>query len=420
MTLPTYVDRFIQPRVEESLKDSPVVLIHGPRRCGKTTLARHLSEKHGHVYLSFDDEGVLEAAREDPVGFVADLPERVILDEVQRIPELFTSIKLVVDRERTPGRFILTGSANVLLLPKLSDSLAGRMAIIRLHPLARCELLGRKSRFLERLSTVGFEWRRMERLGDGIAEVVAAGGYPEALARPTDARRKAWNRDYIETIVQRDILDMARIRGLDVLPDLLTAAAAETAQIFNLADLAAPFSFSRPTIGEYVTLLERIFLIHRLRSWHSNALGRLVKSPKLHIGDTGLACTLLDLTADDLRADRTRCGHLLETFIVQEIRRQAGWSARPPRLGHYRDRDGAEVDLVLEFGPNRVAAVEIKLSATVRAKDFRGIKKIQSAVGERFVRGVVLYDGEDVLPFGENLKAVPIGCVWDDPSEMSG
>lgn len=420
MDLPNYIDRFIQPRVEESLQDSPVVLIHGPRRCGKTTLARHLGEAHGHVYLSFDDEGVLAAAREDPVGFVTGLPERVILDEVQRIPELFTSIKLVVDRERTPGRFILTGSANVLLLPKLSDSLAGRMAIIRLHPLSRCELLGRESRFLERLSTDGFEWRRTERLGDGIAEIVAAGGYPEALARPPDDRRLAWSRDYIETIVQRDILDMARIRGQEVLPDLLAAAADKTAQIFNLADMAAPFSLSRPTIGQYVTLLERIFLIHRLRSWHSNALSRLVKSPKLHIGDTGLACTLLDLTADDLRADRTRCGHLLETFVVQEIRRQAGWSARPPRLGHFRDRDGVEVDLVLEFGPNRVAAVEVKLSATVKVKDFRGIKKIQSAVGERFVRGVVLYDGEDVLPFGENLKAVPIGCVWDDPGETPG
>jgi predicted AAA+ superfamily ATPase len=418
MTLPSYIDRFIQPRVEECLRDTPVVLIHGPRRCGKTTLARHLGETHGHAYLSFDDEAVLEAAREDPVGFVTGLPERVILDEVQRIPELFTSIKLVVDRERTPGRFILSGSANVLLLPKLSDSLAGRMAIIRLHPLSRCELLGRESRFLERLSTDGFAWRRTERLGDRIAEIVAVGGYPEALSRTTDDRRQAWSRDYIETIVQRDILDLARIRGQEILPDLLTAAADKTAQIFNLADLAAPFSLSRPTIRDYVTLLERIFLIHRLRSWHSNALSRLVKSPKLHVGDTGLACTLLDLTADDLRADRKRCGQLLETFVVQEIRRQTGWSARPPRLAHFRDRDGVEVDLVLEFGPNRVAAVEVKLSATVRATDFRGIKKIQAALGDRFVGGVVLYDGEDVLPFGEKLKAVPVGCVWDDPGEM--
>jgi len=415
MSLPSYIDRFIQPRIEESLQDSPVVLIHGPRRCGKTTLARHLGEAHGHVYISFDDEGVLSAAREDPVGFVTGLPERVILDEVQRVPELFMSIKLVVDRERRPGRFILTGSANVLLLPRLSDSLAGRMAIVRLHPLSRCELLGRESRFLDRLASDGFEWRRTERLGDGIADIVAVGGYPEALARPDDDRRLAWSRDYIETIVQRDILDMARIRGQEVLPDLLTAAADRTAQIFNLADLAAPFSLSRPTIRDYVTLLERIFLIHRLRSWHSNAMNRLVKSPKLHLGDTGLACTLLNLTADDLRADRTRCGHLLETFLVQEVRRQAGWSARPPKMSHFRDRDGVEVDLVLEFGPNKIVAVEVKLSATVRAKDFRGIKKIQSAVGERFVQGVVLYDGEDVLPFGDNLTAVPIGCVWDDP-----
>lgn len=420
MNLPSYVDRFIQPRIEESLVDSPVVLIHGPRRCGKTTLARHLGEIHGHVYFSFDDEGMLSAAREDPVGFVAGLPERVILDEVQRIPELFTSIKLVVDRDRTPGRFILTGSANVLLLPRLSDSLAGRMAIIRLHPLSRCELLGRESQFLERLATDGFEWRRMDRLGDGIADIIAVGGYPEAVARRSSARRLAWSRDYLETIVQRDILDMARIRGHEILPDLLSAAADQTAQMFNLADLAAPFSLSRPTIRDYVTLLERVFLIHRLRSWHSNALSRLVKSPKLHVGDTGLACTLLDLTADDLRVDRRRCGHLLETFVVQEIQRQAGWNARPPRLSHFRDRDGVEVDLVLEFGPNRIAAVEVKLSATVRPRDFRGIKKIQTAVGQRFTHGIVLYDGEDVVPFGDGLSAVPIGFVWDDPIQASG
>ena len=417
MELPSYIDRFIQRRVEERLQDSPVVLIHGPRRCGKTTLALHLGKMHGYAYFSFDDEGVLSAAKEDPVGFVAGLPDRVVLDEIQRIPELLTSLKLVVDRERKPGRFILTGSANVLLLPRLSDSLAGRMAIIRLHPLSRCELLGRESGFLARLATDGFEWRRTERLGDEIAEIIAVGGYPEALARPTDARRLAWSRDYIESIIQRDVLDLARIRGQEVLPDLLTAAADRTAQIFNLADLAAPFSLSRPTIRDYVTLLERIFLIHRLRSWHSNALSRLIKSPKLHIGDTGLACTILDLTASDLKSDRKRYGHLLETFIVQEIRRQAGWSDRPPRLGHFRNRDGVEADLVLEFGPNRIAAVEVKLSATVRAKDFRGLKKLQSALGERFVRGVVLYDGEDALPFGEGLWAVPIGCVWDDPDK---
>lgn len=286
MTMPPIYPRFAESSLNEALADTPVVLIHGPRQSGKTTLAQKVGEVRGYSYFSLDDNVVLASAQADPVGFVGDLPERTILDEIQRAPGLFTAIKTAVDRRRTPGRFILTGSANVLQLPKLSDSLAGRMEIVRLHPLAQCELSGRPSRFLERLFSGTFKTRTYERLGAGLAERVAAGGYPAALARATPRRRTAWYRDYIETLVQRDVRDLARIGALDALPRLLALAAAQTACLLNVTDLAAPFQLSRPTIRDYVTLLERVFLLEPLPPWHSNRLSRLIKTPKLHLGDT--------------------------------------------------------------------------------------------------------------------------------------
>lgn len=412
MSPPTYITRFIQERVEEVLTDTPVVLIHGPRQSGKTTLARHVGKQKEYAYYSFDDVGVRSAAKDDPAGFIAGLPDRVILDEVQRVPDLFSTIKLAVDRDRTPGRFILTGSANILMIPRVSDSLAGRLEIVRLHPLSRCEVMGRRSGFIDDLFAGTGMMHHADRLGDEIADIVAAGGYPAALSRATERRRTDWYREYVETIAQRDIKDLARIREIEVLPQIVALAAAQTAQLFNLAELASPFRLSRPTIGDYVTLLEQVFLIHRLPAWHSNRLSRLVKAPKLHVGDTGVACAVLNQSAAALREDRPLLGHLLETWVVQELRRQAGWSQERIQFHHFRDKEGAEVDAVLERAGRRIAGVEVKLSGTVVAKDFRGLKKLRDAAGERFTTGVVLYDGEDTVPFGEGLYAVPLSRLW--------
>ena len=412
MTAAALHSRQAAPLLRESLADSPVVLVHGPRQCGKTTLAKMVGEPLGYTYISFDDEVTRAAADADPVGFVDDLPQRVILDEVQRVPALFTTLKHAVDRERTPGRFLLTGSANVLLLPKLADSLAGRMSVLRLHPLAQCELAGQPGTFLDLLFSAGFKAGRSQRLGMELAETIVAGGYPAALARSTSRRRTAWYRDYIEALVQRDVRDLSRIHSLDALPRLLAVAAAQTAQLFNASDLAAPFQLSRPTIADYVTLLERVFLLERLPPWHSNRISRLVKTPKLHLGDTGLACALLGVDADALASDRSLLGHLLETFVFQELRRQESWSDMGAGFFHYRDRDGTEVDVVIEHGTRGLAGVEVKAAATVTERDFRGLSRLRDAVGKRFTAGVVLYDGEATLGFGDRLFAVPIRALW--------
>lgn len=405
--------RYLATRLRAALRDTPVVLIHGPRQSGKTTLARMVGERRGYRYFSFDDEAARGAALEDPVGFVAGLPERAILDEVQRAPELFTALKQAVDRRRVPGRFILTGSANVLLVPKLAESLAGRMGILRLHPLAQCELARRAPRFLDALFGGGFRTRTSERLGAALAERVAAGGYPAALALRAGTRRAAWYRDYVETQVQRDVRDLTRIRSLDALPRLLAMAAGHTARLINVTDLAGPFQLARQTIHDYVTLLERVFLVERLPPWHSNRLSRLVKTPKLHMGDSGIACALLGIDALQLRDDRGALGPLMETFVLQELKRQASWRVMPISFFHFRDRDGVEVDIVLEQGAGAVAGVEVKATATVTAADFRGLRKLRDAAGRRFAGGALVYDGETTASFGDGLFAVPVRALWE-------
>ncbi len=404
---------YSQPRLIEALTDSPVVLIHGPRQSGKTTLAQVIGERLGYDYVNFDDGVARGAAEADPSGFVSDLPERVILDEVQRVPGIFAAINTVVDRKRVAGRFMLTGSANVLLVPKLADSLAGRMQILRLHPLAQCELMQRAPRFLNVLFEAGFKTRQTKRLSGELAERISAGGYPTALARPPGRRRATWYRDYLDAMVQRDVRDLARISSLDALPRLLALVASQTARLLNVTDLASPFQLSRPTIRDYVTLLERVFLLETLPPWHSNRLSRLVKAPKLHVGDTGLACALLGVDAAALAIDRPLLGQLLETFVFQELRRQASWHDDPLTFSHYRDRDDSEVDIVIERGARALAGVEVKASATVTAADFRGLRKLRDAAGKRFTAGVVLYDGETSASFGEGFFAVPIRALWE-------
>ena len=430
--------RYAELRLAEALEESPVVLIQGPRQCGKTTLAQIVGSPRGltaganppvgqgaYAYVTFDDDIARRGAETDPMGFIAGLPERAALDEVQRVPGIFTALKLAVDRDRTPGRFLLTGSTNVLQTPNLADSLAGRMETVRLHPLAQCELAerpdhpearledGRFVGFLDALFEGGFETRRSEPLGAELHERIVDGGYPAALARRAGRRRAAWYRDYVEAQMQRDVRDMSRIRTLEALPRLMRLAAVQTATLLNVSDLARSFELSLPTVRSYLELLERVFLLERLPPWHSNRLSRLIKTPKLHIGDTGLACALMGLNAAGLARDPQRRGALLETFVFQELRRQAAWYDAPLDFFHFRDKDKAEVDIVIERGGIQVAGVEVKAASTISEGDFRGLRRLREASGAQFAAGVVLHDGEISTSFGDNLYAVPIRMLWE-------
>ena len=408
--------RYSEGPLVESLADSPAVLIHGPRQSGKTTLARVVGDPRGYDYISFDDNIARTAADSDPAGFVGGLGEHTVLDEVQRVPSLFTALKQEIDVRRSPGRFMLTGSSQVLLVPTLSDSLAGRMEILRLHPLSQTEIYGRVPSFLDDLFRGTFQTSRTGRLGDDLAARITDGGYPAALARSTSRRRANWYRNFIDTQLQRDARDMARISALDALPRLLTAAASQTARLYNLSNMASPFQMSRPTIGGYVALLERLFLIDRLPPWHTNRLRRLVKTSKLHIGDTGLGCALVGVNPRALAQDRVLLGQYLETFVLQELKRQSVCQEVPLVFFHYRDKDQVEVDIVIERGAREVAGVEVKAAATVTPSDFRGLWKLKNAAGERFVAGVVVYDGEISAGFGDGMFAVPIRSLLEGRS----
>ncbi|MCY4297594.1 MAG: ATP-binding protein [Gammaproteobacteria bacterium] len=405
--------RYAEAPLLEALADSPAVLIHGPRQCGKTTLARLVGDAKGYDYISFDDDVARAAASADPAGFVAGLGARVILDEVQRVPSLFSALKREIDIRRIPGRFLLTGSSQVLLIPALSDSLAGRMEILRLYPLSQGEIYGVLPGFLDNLFAGRFPTATTNRLAEDLTSRVVAGGYPEALTRATDRRRSNWYRSYAETQLERDARDLARISAPGALPRLLGAAASQTARLYNLSDLASPFQLSRPTIGAYVELLERLFLVDRLPPWHSNRLNRIVKSAKLHIGDTGLACALTGCNPDTLARDRGLFGQFLETFAYQELKRQSVLHEQPLSFFHYRDKNQMEVDVVIEQGGLAVAGVEVKASATVHPSDFKGLRKLKRTAGDRFTAGVVLYDGELTASFGGGLFAVPLRVLFE-------
>lgn len=411
MSKTTLYPRYIKSLLLEALKDSPVVLIHGPRQCGKTTLARMVGESKKYKYISFDDHVVTEATKADPIGFVKNLPKRIILDEVQKVPFLFSSLKREIDTHRTPGRFILTGSANILRLPKLSDSLAGRMQILRLHPLSQGELTQHKSHFLDVLFKGKFKVKKTKSSLNQLIDYIVTGGYPEVFTRPLGRRRTNWYSNYIETLVQRDILDLSRVRSVDILPRLLALSATQTSQLVNFTNLALAFQVSRPTICDYVALLEKMFFLEKLSPWYSNRSKRLIKTPKLHLCDTGLACALLGVNASSLKKDRILLGQLLETFVFQELRRQASYHKQHHAFFHYRDKKGYEVDIVIER-EHLVAGVEVKSSATVNLSDFKGLRKFKTTVGKNFVCGVVLYNGDISIGFGNGFFAIPLNTLW--------
>jgi predicted AAA+ superfamily ATPase len=405
------IDRKIRPLVEAALEDTRAVLIIGPRQAGKSTLARQFSGT-ARPYITLDDAGALGAARADPVGFVRGI-DRAVIDEVQRAPELMLAIKESVDRDDAPGRFLLTGSANLATVPAIADSLAGRMATISLLPFAQSEVRSTPGRLLDRLYagedlTVAGDVV----LGDELIALVLGGGYPEALRRSSQARRTAWLEDYVTQILDRDVRDIANIDQLDRLPRLLAVLAEHAGQLVNHSSFGAALGLSSVTAQKYVAILERLFLVRTLAPWSSNRLSRLIKTPKLHFLDSGLLATLREDEDGTLQQDRTRFGALLETFVVSELLKLASWSERRVSFSHYRTKDQDEVDVVIEDRRGRIIGIEVKASATVRAQDFRGLRQLQEAVGDRFVRGLVLHDHDRVTPFGEKLQAAPLSLLW--------
>ena len=420
----TMYRRLITQPLTDALADSPVVLVNGARQTGKTTLVQSLAAERPATYLTLDDIGVLSAARSDPQGFLTGLSGPVVLDEVQHAPGLFPVLKAAVDKQRVPGRFLLTGSANVLLLPKLSESLAGRMEVLTLWPLAQAELVpaelgGAAGNLVDALFSDALFAERLPAGQDlpateptDLVRRLLGGGYPEPLARSSPERRRAWFNSYLTTILQRDVRDIANIEGLTDLPRLLALLASRTSSLLNQADVSRASGVPYTTLLRYLALLEATFLVQMLPPWSSNLGQRLVKAPKVTLCDTGLAASLLGLDGERLAGDGTMRGQLLETFVTMEMRKQAGWSRTQPGLFHWRTAAQQEVDLLLEDASGRLVGIEVKASGTATASDFKGLKALAEATGRRFLRGVVLYSGSQTVPFGERLHALPLSALW--------
>lgn len=406
------IRRNIQRRVQDALADTPVVLLNGARQTGKTTLVQSLAGKLSADYFTLDDVATLALARGDPAGFISNLTGSVVIDEIQKAPELLPAIKLAVDRNRKPGRFLLTGSANVMALPRLSESLAGRMEIVPLFPFSAGEINGVCETIIGRLFAADFaRWKRKSS-NLSLVERVVRGGYPQAVEREDALRRSAWFASYISTLLQRDVRDLARVDALHALPNLLKLLAARSAGLFNLSDVGRDARLPHSTLTRYVALLEALFLVHRLPAWSINLGKRLVKSAKLHIGDSGLASHLIGADAARFNQDPSLFGKVVESFVVGEFLKQASWSELQVSLHHFRTTAGVEVDLILEQANGTIAGVEVKASATVTPADFFGLQSLRDKLGKRFCAGVVVYTGEQTIPFGDKLWALPIEQLW--------
>jgi uncharacterized protein len=402
--------RLVENYVDEALTDTPVVLIVGPRRAGKTTLVRKIANE-GLPYITLDDQTTLGAAQSDPVGFVRGL-DRAVIDEIQRAPDLLLAIKKAVDEDYRPGRFLLTGSANVMTLPRVADSLAGRMETIQMLPLARAEIAGNTPTFLERLFDGKFNSIRSPSLGDDLIRIVLEGGFPEVVARGSERRRQAWTRSYLNSVLTRDLRDISAMEKLTDLPQFVRLLAENSGQLANYTQLAGSVGVNYKTSQRYIMLLEQVFLISSLQPWHTNSQKRLIKTPKLHFLDSGLLANTRGVGFGLIKKNRDIFGPLLETFVFSEVLKLGAASDLRVTPFHFRDQNMREVDIVLERDDGEVVGIEVKSAATVRPGDFNGLRTLAEVSGDRFAFGVVLYDGSEVVPFGDRLAAVPLSCLW--------
>lgn len=404
-----YLPRRAADLVAEALCDTRVVIVNGARQTGKSTLAELCLRGHSDgVRRYLDDPRTRASADADPVAFL-DAPGTMLIDEVQRVPDLWLTIKHVVDRDPRPGRFLLTGSARLLGLSRLPDALPGRSETIELFPLSQGEINDEPDGFVDAAFAQGSRVQAEPsalRRRDYLA-LAYRGGYPEAVRRTTPRRRAQFFRSYLDDIMSRDVHQVADIKRGSDMRRLVGTLAAQSGGLLNYSRISSDLALPASTVRDYVGLLELIYLVRLIPAWSANATARAVATPKLVFNDVGLAGYLVSGVSNDVTT-----GGLVETFVIGELARQSSWSQTMPRLHHYRDRDGYEVDAVLEDNAGRVIGIEVKAAETVRNDDFRSLRVLQRRLGDRFRAGFVLYCGDQQLPFGENLACLPISALW--------
>ncbi len=405
--------RNVRNKIITSLKDTPVVMVAGPRQCGKTTLVKQIMAEDS-VYITLDDVNQLAFAKSDPLGFIRNFNNRcVIIDEIQRVPELFLPIKQSIDENRLPGRFLLTGSTNAMALPQVADSLAGRLEVIPLLPLAECEIQGNYSHFLEKILTGKIPETKQIRIREQLINKVLTGGFPEALLRTETNRRISWFNQYILSIVQKDMQDLGQIDHVSIMPRLIQMIANQAGCLVNYTEVSNALGLSRQTVARYLQLLEQLFIFQELPAWNRNDNKRLIRTPKVHLVDSGLLCALRRMNTEKIHRNPEIFGNLVESYVLCELQRLASWHDEPLYFSHYRDKDQTEVDIVLETISGDVIGIEVKSSATLKKDHFQGLQRLKKVAGEKFLMGILLYDGDHSNAFEENLFAAPLGVLWE-------
>lgn len=410
--------RRLEPLAAARVREEPVIAIHGARTVGKSTLLRSLASSARRELVDLDDPPTRDAVEANLSVFIGAEPP-IFVDEYQHVPAILDSIKAELNRDLRPGRFVLTGSTRYASLPAAAQSLTGRLHVMTLWPLSQGEIDGVEERFAQRLLTdpatlvtaVASDTTRAQYI-----DRILRGGFPLAVQRRVGSHRNRWFDDYIGLVIERDVVELSRIRQREKMPRLVARLAGQTGQILNLASLAEETGIERSTTENYVRLLEAAFVVHRLPAWGTTLRARASLKPKIHMVDTGVAGRMLRITSDRLAAAQPQAmselGHLLETFCVAEVLKQASWMDMPAQPGHWRTHDGDEVDLVLERDDGAVACLEVKVGERASARDFRGLRKLRDVLGERFIGGVVLHLGRHSYTYDDRLHALPVDRIW--------
>lgn len=412
--------RHLRPHLLEALSESRAVALLGARQVGKSTLVADLaSSDYPARLINLDDEATANAASTDPTGLVAGITGPAVIDEIQRAPGLLLAVKQRLDSNRSRGQFLLTGSANILTLPTVSDALPGRIEYLNLWPLSQGELRSRRETFIDALLDGRFPMVSGASIGRGaVAPILATGGYPELQGRTVRGRSRFFA-SYIASIIGRDLDDVANVRNVENVERLLYVIAARSGALASFHGMATDLGVDTNTVRAHTKILEDLFLVRRLRPWHVNLGSRQIKSPKLHIVDSGLLAHLVGANERRITEHGDIAGMLLESFTAMELLRQADWAEESVQLFHYRDKQQREVDVILERLSGEIAGVEIKAGATPSSRDFAGLRYLRDKLGARFKAGVVLHTGADALPFGDRLAAVPVSGLWSQSSETT-
>jgi predicted AAA+ superfamily ATPase len=425
-------NRFLTNNLLKSLEDTPVLIVVGARQVGKSTLLKNmlsidatvgdrtgLSEYGSVKYITLDDLSTLSAVKTDPDSFLGRYGNAtLVIDEAQLSPELLRTIKKFVDSDRRNRKYILSGSADIMALPRMSESLAGRCEIFHMYPLSQTEVLNHKKNFVDLtfnedfVTTVDQKFPTDTNDFSWLAQIMYAGGYPEVLGRKTD-RISAWFKSYVTAIIQRDVKAISNISDITALYTLLEMLARRCGNLLNVSDISRLISIKNTTLQRYLTLLERVFIIYINKPWHKSVDARLVKTPKVYMNDSGLLCYLLGVSLDDLISKKSDfTGAILENFIFNELQKQISWSDSHPEMYHFRNTNGKEVDFILELRNQKKVSIEVKASSTVTSSDFEGLREFNRITKDDFFRGIILYNGNSTLQFGENLFAVPIMSMF--------